>query len=334
MIKAATFSVSVNGTVVCTDTQTFAYNNVAGNCTDAGGGIVSAAGTFVNYSTGDYQITFTSGHAPANGATITASWTSITSTDPAQGLDYFGDGTAQSGFISGMFDKSPGGVFGHINSGCSTDEGFILQNNGGANQGYQYGAPGYSVATSWLYDTKMPNLLPGMSTNAAQIASGQYRDEGPIFFNSSDNGGKLNICDEWFQDFSTKSTFNGTISGAIFTLTSNAVGPMWEGEVIGINGVTSPTGVYITSLAGGAWGASGSTYNISNAGSVSIGSATAMHNDVFYTGPGPAFYAGTLNDLTVLNTGAAGLLGNSPHPGAGSLACRVKRGAWRRRSGG
>ena len=72
LVKAGTFKLSVNGTVVCQDSQTFAYNNTGGNCT--GGGISSS---FVNYQTGDYEITFNT--APVNNAVIIASWTNIIS---------------------------------------------------------------------------------------------------------------------------------------------------------------------------------------------------------------------------------------------------------------
>ena len=70
IIKAGTFQLSVNGTVVCQDSNTFAYNETGGNCT--GAGITSS---FVNYQTGDYEVTFSS---PPTGP-ITATWTNITS---------------------------------------------------------------------------------------------------------------------------------------------------------------------------------------------------------------------------------------------------------------
>ena len=66
---------------------------------------------------------------------IIASWTNIISPEPAssaqsrpQNIDYFGDSSGpQSGSIASLMAKTPGGVAGHINSGCSTDEGYILQ---------------------------------------------------------------------------------------------------------------------------------------------------------------------------------------------------------------
>ena len=75
----------------------FAYNQTGGNCTGA-----NVASSFVNYQTGDYQITFTSGHAPLSGHAITASWTNIISPESPlrrfsivrRALDFFGDGTA------------------------------------------------------------------------------------------------------------------------------------------------------------------------------------------------------------------------------------------------
>ena len=78
LVKAGTFKIIDTdpatgiGTTVCQDTQTFAYNQTGGNCT---GAAVSSA--FVNYQTGDYQVTFTT--APLSGHAITASWTNIIS---------------------------------------------------------------------------------------------------------------------------------------------------------------------------------------------------------------------------------------------------------------
>ena len=104
LVKAGTFKITDTDpatgipTIVCQDSQVFAYNNTGGNCTGA-----NVASSFVNYQTGDYQITFTSGHAPISGHAIAASWTNIVSTEQntlsrIQGLDFFGDGTGpQSG---------------------------------------------------------------------------------------------------------------------------------------------------------------------------------------------------------------------------------------------
>ena len=239
IIQAGTFSLSVGGTTVCTDTQTFAYSETGSTTFSSG------CTGFINYQTGDFSITPTV--TPANNAAVIASWTNIISPEPLSNqfnrptnLDYFGTGGSQTGFMSSMFDKAPGGVSGHINSGCSTDEGYIRQSSAPVNLGYQYGAPGYSQMVSWLYGTKFPNLIPGMSAAVPQIVALQYRNEGGEYFYSSDNLGKLNMCDQWGQDFSTSSTFSGTISGTTLTLTSASVGPMWEGEVIGITGVASP----------------------------------------------------------------------------------------------
>ena len=99
MMQAGTFKVSVNGTVVCQDTQTFQYNSPGGNCTGAG---ISSG--FVNYQTGDYAVTFSS--APAANAVITATWTNIISPEAVlqnstpllasqarpTGIDFMGDG--------------------------------------------------------------------------------------------------------------------------------------------------------------------------------------------------------------------------------------------------
>jgi hypothetical protein len=328
LVKAGTFKLMVNGTTVCQDSNTFAYNQTGGNCTGAG-----ISSSFVNYQTGDYEVTFSS--APTG--PITAAWTNIISPEPVlnqftrvQGLDYFGDGTSQSGYLSGLFSKTPSGDSAHINSSCSTDEGYILQGQSIVNQGYQFGAPGYGTEMSWLYGTKFATI-PGMSAATPQITFGQFRDEGPVFFNSQNNGGKLNICDQYFEDFATKSTFSGSISSGVLTLSANAVGPMWEGEVIGGAGLTSPTGIYITGLASGAWGASGSTYNLSGASGVTA--SGAMYNDVYYKGSGPAIYGGAAYDIIVQQQGLSGTLGNNPHMAAGftggrRVAARLAATIW------
>ena len=89
---------------------------------------------------------------------------------------------------------------------------------------------------------------------------------------------------------------------------------MWEGEVVDCVTVSGgcplgqSSGIYISSLASGAWGASGSTYNL--AGSpANISTAAAMQNAVYYTGGGPAFYSGPQNDVPVQGSGLAGTVG-------------------------
>ena len=97
---------------------------------------------------------------------------------------------------------------------------------------------------------------------------------------------------------------SGTVASNVLTLSAAAVGPMWEGEVLGC--VTySPSacsigplsGVYITSLASGAWGASGSSYNLANATGITISSASPMQNAMYYSGSGPTLFLGTVNDV-------------------------------------
>ena len=109
-----------------------------GNC--AGAAVSSA---FVNYQTGDYQVTFTT--APRSGHAITASWTNIISPENVssttfsrpQGLDQFGDGGAQSGFVSSQFARLPGGVNGQIWASQGTDNIYMFSNAGPAHLGYE-----------------------------------------------------------------------------------------------------------------------------------------------------------------------------------------------------
>ena len=134
------------------------------------------------------------------------------------------------------------------------------------------------------------------------------------------------ICSQWAQDSTTKSTFSGTVSGSVLTLTSNAVGPVWEGEVlrcVTYNATTCPIGPLsggdITGLASGAWGASGSTYSLS----VSPGSLTnqPIQNAIYYSGPGPALFLGTQNDIQEYWTnGLVASTGYAVHPAPGSPA--------------
>jgi hypothetical protein len=340
LVKAGTFSVSVNGTVVCEDSATFAYNQTGGNCTGA-----TIASSFVNYQTGDYQITFTSGNAPASGASIVASWTNIISPETlasasltkVQGVDFFGDSTGpQSGADANLFSKAPGGVNGHIYSGEGTDKTYMLNAAGPSNVGYQFGGIGYSQMVSWLYDTKFPNLIPGANPSVSFITTGQWRIEGPSLFSGAGNLAWDGVHDQWTQDIATSSTFSGTVAGSVLTLTTNATGPMWEGEVLGCvmyNATTCPigplSGAYITGLRStspAGWGVSGSTYNLS----VSPGNLTnqPLQNPIYYGGLGAAFYAGTLNDITVQNTGLAGTTGRSPHPWSSFAGGRRATSRW------
>jgi hypothetical protein len=332
LVKPGTFTVSVNGAVVCQDTGVFAYNNTGGNCIGAG---VSG---FVNYQTGDYQINFTT--APPSNAAIVASWTNIVSPETIssaslnkpQNIDFFGDGTCQSGADSALFCKAPGGVNGHIYSGEGTDKTYMMNSGAAVNQGYQFGGLGYSQMISWLYGTKFPALVPGASPSVPFITTGQWRIEGPQEFTNpvlALDG----VHDQWTQDIATKSTFSGTVTSSVLTLTANAVGPMWEGEVVGCApvmtncGIRPLSGVYITSLASGAWGASGSTYNL--AGSPpNVATAAAMQNPVYYSGSGPAFYAGTLNDVIVQSQGLSGTTGRNPHTSNGFTGGRRATSRW------
>ena len=156
LVKAGTFNISVNGTVVCQDTTPLwtPFNNQGGNCTGAG-----VASSFVNYQTGDYQVTFTS--APAANAVITASWTNLVSPDNGNlsaerpgGYDFFGDpGVPAVGYVSSVYSKSPGGVNAHIYMGGQAAQAIL------GVQGFPFGV-GYSNMVSWLYDTRFPTPSP------------------------------------------------------------------------------------------------------------------------------------------------------------------------------
>lgn len=341
LVKAGTFKITDTDpatgipTTICQDSQVFAYNNTGGNCTGA-----NVASSFVNYQTGDYQITFASGHAPLSGHAITAIWTNIISPDAfatsnrPQGLDFFGDGTPQSGADSALFAKAPGGINGHIYSGEGTDKQYMFNSLGPTNVGYQYGGLGYSQMISWLYGVKFPALIPGASPTVSFITTGQWRVEGPQAFIAPTDF-LDGVHDQWTQDVATQSLFTGHTTAATskLTLDADTAYPMWEGEILGC--VTLSTncnigpysGNYITGLATGAWGKSGSTYTLGGT-VIDTAASQAMQNPVYYSGPGGALYAGTLNDILVQNQGLAGTTGRNPHTAAGFTGGRRATSRW------
>jgi hypothetical protein len=330
MVQAGTFKITVNGTVVCQDTSVFAYNVQGGNCTDSGGHVVSSG--WVNYTTGDYGITFSS--PPANNAVITASWTNIISPDGNQtpatqrpvAIDFFGNGNPQSGPISSIFAKTPGGNSGHIFAGGISDEAVF------PSMGYPLGSIGYTQSVSWLYDTRFPTTIPGQSASTPFICANYWRSEGPIDLiapSGVNNSIKTSLFEQWSEDMCAPSTFSGFIASGVLTLTSAVTGSNWEGEIVGGPGVTA--GTFILDLKTGTWGANGSTYDLggSPANVGSLGSPVAMKNAVFYLGPGPAFYAGPMNDVAVQTNGSlAGTTGQSPHPWNGFAGGRRVASRW------
>ena len=281
LIKAGTFSLSVNGTVVCTDSNTAVYNVMGGNCTGAG-----IASSFVNYATGDYQVTFST--PPANNAVITASWTEIVSPDGPHpsasnnvynNLDYVGDGTPTGGFLSSVYSRTPGGVSGHIYASTNSDIYLAFPT------GYPLGGVGLTQMVSWFYGTKLPGIFNGssgkpyISPSTPFISASLWRGDGPSYFTAASNRNLAqdNIGEEWSSDVAMQSLFSGTIASNVLTLTSAATGPMWEGEIVScatfsLTCAVTP-GAYIASLASGTWGASGSTYNLGGS-PANVGSAT------------------------------------------------------------
>jgi hypothetical protein len=324
MIGTGTLTISVNGTVVCQDNTVFAYNNLGGNC--AGAGISSS---FVNYNTGDYQIVFAT--APANNAIITATWTGIVSADNGntaaerpQGIDFFGDGV--HGPISSILAKTPGGLSGHIFGDGVGDSAQITR------PGYAIGAPGYTQQESWVYGTKMSAVIPGQTSTTPFILLNYWRGEGVEgFIGAAGSGNSAGgaLFEQWASDVSSPSTFSGTISGSTLTLTSNATGQMWEGEVLGCNpfslGCQVAPGTFIAALATGAWGVSGSTYTLNQAGCLTTCTALALENAVQYQGPGPVIFAGPYNDIAVQAAPVTVAQGQSFH---GTNALRALAAAW------
>ena len=147
IVKAGTFQILVNGTSVCQDTSVsfIPYNNQGGNCIGTG---IDPTNTFVNFATGDYQVTFTS--PPAANAVITASWTDVTPVNSSSGTtarpgnyDFVGDGTPNVGWVTSTYSKSPGGVNAHLFMGGITLQTILR------NEGFPFGV-GEREAMDWL----------------------------------------------------------------------------------------------------------------------------------------------------------------------------------------
>ena len=300
LMQAGTFQVLVNGTPVCQDTSTFAYNIQAGNCTDLGGGIVSSG--WVNYVTGAYSIAFSS--APASNATIVAKWTNIMSSNSSNGneqIDWMGGTSPTSGVLASVAAKT-GGVNAYLNG----------QQCGG---GWPDGMLGAAHQLNYFFGTRMAGIHGGM-TGQPMLTTGQWRGMGTqAVLGYFSFAGNLE-CEEYDEDAGRNSVFSATIGSAsgsgpwtaVMTLTAAATGPMWEGEVIECNPYTStcalPLGTEIVSLATGAWGASGSTYNVTSDQSPFTAAASAgtiaMHNAMWYP-PGTGAYIGPYVDLSMQN---------------------------------
>ncbi len=99
--------------------------------------------------------------------------------------------------------------------------------------GFQFAAPGYTQAVSWLYATRFPALIPGQTASIPLISANYWRGEGADYFApTSTQGQQADLFQQWSQDVATKSTFPGSIASGVLTLTAAATGPMWEGEVV------------------------------------------------------------------------------------------------------
>ena len=223
VIQMGTFSLSVNGTQVCADTASFAYNVYGGACTGAG-----IASSFINYTTGAYEITFSS--PPARGAIIQASWTNIVSRNATNGseqVDMFGNGTATSGFWSAACSRNiPAAPRRTSIGGCNSDWGeFNLTG------GYAVNAIGFSQRISWFYGTKLPALIPGQAAAAPFVSLGFWRSQGSSLSTPPRRPrlpGNMG-CDQWSKDVATPSTFTGTVTGGgtsnpVLTLNSAVTG--------------------------------------------------------------------------------------------------------------
>lgn len=315
LIKYGTLQVLVDGTVVCQDSSTFAYNIQAGNCTGAG---VSG---WVNYLTGGYAVTFTA--APASNAAIVAKWVNLQSGDSTlshEQIPWVGDSTATGGVLASVAART-GGINAYLNGQQGTG-------------GWPNNNLNYARALNWVFGTSMAGLHNGQ-TNQPLLTTGQWRGQGPVAFQGLFSySGDLDL-EQLDQDEVTKSEWSGTIAGttasAVLTLTSAATGPMWEGEIIECNPYALtcaiPQGAEIVNLCTVATcgadspqgvGVSGSTYNIVsvNGNFSNIASAIPIHNAMIY--PGGGCYVGPFNDLT-MQAGAGGAGNYAVETGSGNF---------------
>ena len=308
IIQVGTFKVLVNGSVVCTDSNTFAYNIQVGNCTGSG------VRGWVNYTTGAYAITFST--APASNAAIVAEWTNLMTLDNAGGnenVDWTISG--RNGILATIASKT-GGINAYLNGeqcGGAWPDAYI----------------GNAKQTNYYYNSRMAALHNGQAGQPL-LLPGQWHGMGTqsligyFVFNGNQD------CEQYNQDLAAKSQFSGTIGSvggsagpytAVLTLTAAATGTMWEGEALECNPYSAtcplPLGTEIASLASGTWGASGSTYNLQSdisSFTTAAGAGTlALHNALYYT-PGNAGYVGPYNDI-VLQSGFGA--GYSVEPGGG-----------------
>ena len=182
VVTQGTFSISVNGVVVCTDTnQTFDWSLQSGTCTDSGGGVV--ASSLINYSSGHYSVTFSS--PPTSGAAITASWTALVSGNflkygeqidtmsggPTSGVN----GPAPGGNVAGAMAALPNGPSAHALGGCNLDGiGFLV-----AGRGYPLGALGLTQTHSSTYGSRWAAAFPHANANIPVVVFAQQRAEVP-----------------------------------------------------------------------------------------------------------------------------------------------------------
>jgi hypothetical protein len=302
IIQVGTFQVLVNGTVYCSDNSTFAYNQQAGNCVDAG----SVNRGWVNYVTGGYSITFAT--APAANTAVVAQWTNIMTTDASganEQIDWTGNTSPTSGVLASVAAKA-GGVNAYLN-GQQCGGGWPDQQLVQARQ------------DNYFFATKMAGLHNGLP-NQPVFTTGQWRGLGTqAMFGYFSFGGNLD-CEQYDQDAARLSNFSGTISApggssgaytAKLTLTAAATGTLWEGEAVECNpfslSCVLPLGTEIIGLdpsSTSGWGASGSIYDLTTDSTTTpftaaaAAGALAMHNAIFYPG-GNAAYVGPYNDLAM-----------------------------------
>jgi hypothetical protein len=300
-VAGDTFTVSVNGVLACQDNVVFAYNNQTGNCADLGSAHTVVSGS-INYMTGDYRVTFSA--APATTDVITAGWKALMTSDGtntpntlsrAAQIDMFGTGGSQSGWLSSVWSKTPGGVNGHIFGSPSSESGFF--------QPYQTYAPGFSQMVAYLYSNKASSLIPGASATTPFIPINDLRTSGGNQMGAGNIGNAIRaaVTEQWATDSAMTSTFTGSIASNVLTLGgSAAVGDMWEGEVLGCApfSLSCPivSGTYILDLKTGTWGGAGSTYDLSSS-ATSTGSIP-MTNAVQYPA-GPTIFAGGTSDIPI-----------------------------------
>ena len=183
LVQAGTFKISVNGTVVCQDTNTFAYNSQGGNCT--GSNVVGLRQLRdrrlcdhmgVNRADRSHHRVVDehdfSGREPVASRQSSARVRLLRQWRPAERT-----------YVLRLLQDA-----GRRDSSCFRRR--RQRRRDFEQPGFQFGAPAYTQAISWLYGTRFPTILPGQSASTPFISANYWRGEGTNYFVPNNVGGQ------------------------------------------------------------------------------------------------------------------------------------------------